>query len=401
MAGKKGKCGTFIGTSGAAGPGSGAHLCSFRGYSGDIVHNLNSLRAQVERMESLMAARASATSFSPAVQSPAIQRPARPSAFVIPVDKNGKLKRAHLDSWQHDLVTKSQPLHVQTKQHMTAFSTQAAEKSVSRAKGPRAACPCCGRRAALLGGAAGLLLPNQGLAQEAAAAAATQPPGALRQWYEEFFAFGLAKGGAIYEPKVRPYKDAVFHQLQDNLAESKAADSTLEVLEIGVGPAPNLHYWADWPGRVHVTGVDRNSSMEPYAQENAHQPGLDRLAFDFSLGSAADLPVPSTSVDVVVGTLILCSVDDVARSLLEVRRVLRPGGKYLFIEHVAAPDGTALRQLQNTLNPLQQALADGCHLNRDTLQAVRRTGFASVDASSINIDGLSLLAPHIVGIATA
>ena len=96
---------------------------------------------------------------------------------------------------------------------------------------------------------------------------------------------------------------------------------------------------------------------------------------------------------------VLCSVPSVQRALAEVRRVLKPGGKFLFIEHVVAPD-TQLRLLQHLLNPLQQATADGCHLDRDTLSSIQSAGFATVDASRFAVPGLGLIGPHVAGIAT-
>uniref|UniRef100_A0A7N0V6D9 Methyltransferase type 11 domain-containing protein n=1 Tax=Kalanchoe fedtschenkoi TaxID=63787 RepID=A0A7N0V6D9_KALFE len=85
--------------------------------------------------------------------------------------------------------------------------------------------------------------------------------------------------------------------------------------------------------------------------------------------------------------------------LAEVRRVLRPGGLYLFVEHVAAKDGSFLRVIQTLLDPLQQALADGCHLTRNTGQSISQAGFLHVDINSIFVGSASLLGPHVYGIA--
>lgn len=96
---------------------------------------------------------------------------------------------------------------------------------------------------------------------------------------------------------------------------------------------------------------------------------------------------------------MLCSVPNVQRALAEAQRVLKPGGKFLFIEHVVAPD-QQLRLLQHLLNPLQQATADGCHLDRDTLSSIQSAGFANVDVSRFTVPGLGLIGPHVAGIAT-
>ena len=86
-------------------------------------------------------------------------------------------------------------------------------------------------------------------------------------------------------------------------------------------------------------------------------------------------------------------------ALSEAKRVLKPDGKFLFIEHVLASE-QKLRLFQHILNPLQQATADGCHLNRDTLSFIQSAGFSTVDASKFTVPGLGLIGPHIAGIAT-
>ena len=102
---------------------------------------------------------------------------------------------------------------------------------------------------------------------------------------------------------------------------------------------------------------------------------------------------------VLLTTQVLCSVLSVERALSEILRVLKPGGKFLFIEHVAASQ-PQLRFWQHVLNPLQQASADGCHLDRDTLKSIKSSGFAHTDAACFTVDGLGLIGPHIAGIAT-
>uniref|UniRef100_A0A2P2K2H1 Methyltransferase type 11 domain-containing protein n=1 Tax=Rhizophora mucronata TaxID=61149 RepID=A0A2P2K2H1_RHIMU len=83
----------------------------------------------------------------------------------------------------------------------------------------------------------------------------------------------------------------------------------------------------------------------------------------------------------------------------ELKRVLKPGGIYIFVEHVAAQDGTILRFLQSVLNPLQQTLADGCHLTRETGKVIYEAGFSSVDLNMAHLSSASLLNPQVYGIA--
>lgn len=95
----------------------------------------------------------------------------------------------------------------------------------------------------------------------------------------------------------------------------------------------------------------------------------------------------------------MCSVSDVDLTLKEVKRVLKPGGSYIFVEHVAAKDGTILKFLQSILNPLQQAVADGCHLTRETGKNISEAGFTSVELGTVFLANAPLINSHIYGIA--
>jgi len=85
-------------------------------------------------------------------------------------------------------------------------------------------------------------------------------------------------------------------------------------------------------------------------------------------GRAESLPFPDASFDAVVSTLVFCSVQDQARALTEVARVLRPGGKFLFVEHIWAgeKEHPVLHRVQGIMDPLQAFLVNGCHLVRHT-----------------------------------
>jgi ubiquinone/menaquinone biosynthesis C-methylase UbiE len=87
------------------------------------------------------------------------------------------------------------------------------------------------------------------------------------------------------------------------------------------------------------------------------------------------LPFDDGAFDAVVSTLVLCSVPDVERALAEVRRVLRPGGKLLFLEHVAADDRPDRLAWQRRLEPLWMRISGNCHLTRRTGEAIRAAGF--------------------------
>ncbi|KAL0385826.1 UNVERIFIED_CONTAM: Methyltransferase-like protein 7A [Sesamum radiatum] len=208
-------------------------------------------------------------------------------------------------------------------------------------------------------------------------------------WYEEFYASAMDKTMKSYEAEIAGYKSQLFANLRGK------AD---RILEIGIGTGPNIKYYANHSG-INVVGVDPNRKMEKYAQAAAEAAGVPRSNFRFMQAVAEALPLGDASVDAVVGTLILCSVKDVDQTLQEVKRVLKPGGLYIFVEHVAAKDGTILRFAQGILDPLQQTVADGCHLTRNTATNIAGAGFASLDVNQAVLSSASLINPHVYGIA--
>ena len=115
-------------------------------------------------------------------------------------------------------------------------------------------------------------------------------------------------------------------------------------------------------------------------------------------GSAERLDVEDATADAVVSTLVLCSVADLAAVLKEIRRVLKPGGRFVFIEHVAAPQGTWLRRAQRAFRPLSKTFADGCQPDRETWRAIEAAGFAQVDLEHFRAPA-PIISPHIAGVA--
>jgi ubiquinone/menaquinone biosynthesis C-methylase UbiE len=134
------------------------------------------------------------------------------------------------------------------------------------------------------------------------------------------------------------------------------------VLELGAGTGVNLdHYGPD------VTELVLLEPAEPMARRLEAR-GLPPHASVVRAGAEA-LPFDDASFDTVVATLVLCTVPDLDRALDEIRRVLRPGGRLLFLEHVRADD-PGLARWQRRLNPIQRRFACGCHLDRPTPEAI-------------------------------
>jgi ubiquinone/menaquinone biosynthesis C-methylase UbiE len=124
------------------------------------------------------------------------------------------------------------------------------------------------------------------------------------------------------------------------------------------------------------------------------------MSIELRVGTANDLPVSDASIDAVISTLVLCCVPDQQQTLREILRVLRPGGRLVFIEHVAAPRGSRLRRLQNLVTPIWKRLGDGCHPNRETWAELERAGFAQVTYERVTAP-LPVVSPQIVGVAIA
>jgi ubiquinone/menaquinone biosynthesis C-methylase UbiE len=142
------------------------------------------------------------------------------------------------------------------------------------------------------------------------------------------------------------------------------------VLEVGAGTGLNFALYA--PEKVtRVEAVEPDSAMLTYARERLP---LARVPLTLTQAGAEALPFADGTFDCAVATLVFCSVGDPARGFQEIRRVLKPGGTLLLLEHVRAKAHLAAR-LQDLLVPLTTRLAGNCHWNRDTAQAVRAAGF--------------------------
>jgi ubiquinone/menaquinone biosynthesis C-methylase UbiE len=120
----------------------------------------------------------------------------------------------------------------------------------------------------------------------------------------------------------------------------------------------------------HIVAVDPNPGMAELARERMASAGLE---VEHHQTTAEKLPFDSASFDSVVCTLTLCSIPDVAASLAEVRRVLKPGGQFLFCEHGLHSE-PSIRKWQGRLNPLWKKVFDGCHINRDIGRLVQNSG---------------------------
>ena len=164
------------------------------------------------------------------------------------------------------------------------------------------------------------------------------------------------------------------------------------VLEIGPGAGANLAYYSN---QIHWIGIEPNPYMHSYLEKEAEQQGLSNI--ELFQGTAEDLPVEDNSIDTVVSTHVLCSVTDIFRSLKEIKRILKPGGNFIFIEHVAGECGSWTRKAQDAIDPVWKTLFDNCHLNRETWKILEQIGLETIDYYEFKL-AIPLVSPHIAGI---
>ncbi len=166
--------------------------------------------------------------------------------------------------------------------------------------------------------------------------------------------------GPYLEWHLRPHKRRAFGRLPR------------EVVELGSGVGANLRYL---PAGATLVAIEPNPHMHRRLRAAADRRGI-RLELHDRVAEGTDLA--DHSVDCVISSLVLCTVADVAGALAEVRRILRPGGSYHFVEHVVAPARTPTRTLQRLLRRPWAWTFEGCSCERDLERLIRAAGFASV-----------------------
>jgi ubiquinone/menaquinone biosynthesis C-methylase UbiE len=168
-----------------------------------------------------------------------------------------------------------------------------------------------------------------------------------------------------------------------------------DVIEIGGGTGANLPYYGDDVATLTLTEPSRPMIARLQRRINEHAPDAKLLR-----APAEDLPFEDDSFDVAVSTLVLCSVDDQPRALRELRRVLRPGGRLLFVEHVRS-DEPRLARLQDRMNRINNIVAH-CDCNRPTLDSIRAAGFSIEKLEQGMLEKAPpFVRPLVVGVAEA
>ena len=180
-----------------------------------------------------------------------------------------------------------------------------------------------------------------------------------------------------------------------DLRRDLIAGASGKVLEVGAGTGANLPYYNSAVESLTITEPEPPmlKRLQKRVQEQAPQTKVLRAP-------AEDLPFEDDSFDTAVSTLVLCGVDDQPRALRELRRVLRPGGRLIFIEHVRSDD-PGLARWQDRMNGLNRFVV-GCECNRPTLDTIRAAGFEVTQLEHTTLNKVPpFVRPLIVGTATA
>jgi ubiquinone/menaquinone biosynthesis C-methylase UbiE len=184
---------------------------------------------------------------------------------------------------------------------------------------------------------------------------------------------------------------------RDTFAAHRAAllaGASGDVLEIGGGTGANLTYYGNAVGTLTIIEPEKPMAKRLQEKIDSARPEAKLVRVP-----AEDLPFDDDSFDVAVATLVLCTVDDQPRALGELRRVLKPGGRLLFMEHVRSDD-PKLARTQDRMLPLNVRLCHGCHCNRPTLDGIRAAGFEVAEVEHDTIaHAPKFVRPLIVGVA--
>jgi ubiquinone/menaquinone biosynthesis C-methylase UbiE len=163
------------------------------------------------------------------------------------------------------------------------------------------------------------------------------------------------------------------------------------IIDIGAGTGANARYLR--PGTRWIA-IEPNIYMHERLRRRAE---IYSLQLEIQTTPAERLSgIADSSVNTVIGTLVLCSVAQPGACLSEIQRILKPGGVYIFLEHVAAPHGSLLRVLQRSITPVWKCILGGCCLNRDTAISIESAGFSGIEIERFQCR-VPLIRPHIVG----
>jgi ubiquinone/menaquinone biosynthesis C-methylase UbiE len=175
----------------------------------------------------------------------------------------------------------------------------------------------------------------------------------------------------FYQDQIVPRLTAWSMRNQENLPYRRRVTSAAEgrVLEIGIGSGLNLPLY---PAAVReIVGLEPSAKL---AEMTRHAARDSSMPVSLIEGSAEAIPLDSAGFDTVVTTWTLCTIPDADRALREMRRVLKPGGQLLFVEHGRSPEA-GVHIWQDRLDPIWKRFTGGCHINRPIRSLIENSGF--------------------------
>lgn len=186
------------------------------------------------------------------------------------------------------------------------------------------------------------------------------------------------------------YMDAHYGKRKKRMLEGHPAT----IVEIGAAYGSNFRYLR--PGTKLIV-IEPNDSYNRILKRRAQKFNINIEIYN---SGAEDINLPSNSVDMVLGSLVLCTVELPDQVITEIHRILKKEGKYIFIEHIKADHYTWLCRFQNLIKKPWKWFFDGCVVNRDTGNSIKRASFDRVDIEEFNSRTVFLpIIPHIAGVA--
>merc|ERR1712156_79905 len=208
----------------------------------------------------------------------------------------------------------------------------------------------------------------------------------VNKFHSKIFSIFCANLGDEYNMLTNSFKLELFKDLNEMKPGEK-----ISVLEIGAGPGANFKYYNR---DMAIQIVEPNQCFEAVFNSNkAKYPKLD--IGDMKVGYCEDLPIEDSSIDAVVITLVLCSVQDQAKCFREINRVLKPGGKFFYMEHIVDDTDVNIRIAQQCFTScgFWQFAFDGCCIDRSTAEAVEVAGFSKVEQTKYDLPLSDLMSP--------